>query len=48
MGQFGTFFKGDKKKQKKTLLEKKAHMFISKQSFVLPDVEIIKKGKNEG
>lgn len=48
MGQFGTFFKGDKKKQKKALLEKKARVFTSRQSFVLPQVEIIKKGKNEG
>lgn len=47
MGNFGGFYKGDKKKQKKGLLEKKAHIFASKQSFVLPKVEIIKKGKNE-
>lgn len=44
MGQFGGFYKGDRKKAKKTLLEKKAQMMTQKQSFVLPKVEIIKKG----
>ena len=47
MGNFGGFYKGDKKKQKKTSLEKKAHEQAGRQSFVLPKVEIIKKGKNE-
>lgn len=47
MGQFGTFYKGDKKKPKKTVLEKKAQIYSNRQSFVLPQVEIIKKGKNE-
>ncbi len=47
MGNFGGFYKGDKKKQKKANLEKKAHEQGGRQSFVLPKVEIIKKGKNE-
>lgn len=47
MGQFGGFYKGDKKKPKKVILEKKAQGFAGKQSFVLPTIEIIKKGKNE-
>lgn len=47
MGNFGGFYKGDKKKVKKNLLEKKAQVFAQKQTFVLPKVVIIKKGKNE-
>ena len=47
MGKFGGFYKGDKKKIKKLFLEKKAHILSQKQSFVLPTIEIIKKGKNE-
>ncbi|MCL4338176.1 hypothetical protein M1271_00625 [Patescibacteria group bacterium] len=47
MGNFGGFFKGDKKKAKKSILEKKAQILSQKQSFVLPRVEIIKKGKDE-
>lgn len=47
MGQFGGYFKGDHKKPKKANLEKKANTVMGKQSFVLPKVEIIKKGKNE-
>ncbi len=47
MGQFGGFYKGDKKKPKKTYLDKKANQLGSTQSFVLPQVEIIKKRKNE-
>lgn len=47
MGQFGGFYKGDKKKQKKNILEKKAQVFSQKSSFVLPTVEIIKKGKDD-
>ncbi len=45
MGQFGGFYKGDKKKLKKSILEKKASKLESKQTFFLPKVEIIKKGK---
>lgn len=47
MGSFGGFYKGEKKKQKKNLLEKKADYLSRKQTFVLPKIEIIKKGKNE-
>lgn len=47
MGNFGGFYKGDKKKPKKSFLEKKAQYLSQKQTFVLPKVEIIKKGKNE-
>lgn len=47
MGQFGGFYKGDKKKPKKLILDKKAQDLSRKQSYVLPTVEIIKKGKNE-
>ena len=47
MGQFGGYYKGDKKKQKKGALEKKAEVSVGKQTFILPRVEIIKKGKNE-
>jgi hypothetical protein len=46
-GNFGGFFKGDKRKIKKTILEKKAVRLESQQAFVLPKVEIIKKGKHE-
>lgn len=47
MGQFGGFYKGDKKKQKKINLEKKAQKQLSGASWQLPSVEIIKKGKKE-
>ncbi len=47
MGQFGGFYKGDRKKPKKAILEKKAQKETFKQAFVLPKVEVIKKGKNE-
>jgi len=47
MGQFGTYYKGDKKKLKKTELEKKAHKQLGTTDFQLPQVEIIKKGKKE-
>lgn len=47
MGSFGGFYKGEKRKQKKTALEKKAQGLSQKQTFVLPKIEIIKKGKNE-
>ncbi len=45
MGQFGGFYKGDKKKSKKSKLEKKAKDIINKKSFILPTVEIIKKDR---
>lgn len=47
MAQFGGYYKGEKKKPKRTFLEKKAQSLTSKQSFILPKVEIFKKGKNE-
>lgn len=47
MGQFGTFYKGDKKKIKKSIQEKKAKTISFSQPFVLPKVEVIKKGKRE-
>ena len=47
MGQFGGYYKGDKKKLKKTSLEKKAQRQIDTGSWRLPTVEIIKKGKKE-
>ena len=47
MGSFGGFYKGDKKKQKKSTLEKKAAKDFGSASWQLPQVEIIKKGKKE-
>lgn len=48
MGQFGSYYKGDKKKLKKSLLEKKAvKQMGGSASWSLPTVEIIKKGKKE-
>lgn len=47
MGSFGGFYKGEKKKQKKTDLEKKAQKQLSSNAWQLPQVEIIKKGKKE-
>lgn len=46
MANMGSFYKGDKKKLKKSILEKKAMRQIG-GSFQLPQVEIIKKGKKE-
>jgi hypothetical protein len=46
MGSFGGFYKGDKKKTKKTVLEKKAEKQLGgSSSWQMPQVEIIKKGK---
>lgn len=47
MGQFGGFYKGEKKKTKKDKLEKKANQVMNKRTFVLPEIEIIKKNKND-
>lgn len=44
---FGDKFKTEKKKLKKSLLEKKAQKQMQTSSWVLPQVEIIKKGKKE-
>jgi hypothetical protein len=43
---FGGFYKGEKKKVKKSVMEKKA-LKNSNANFVLPQVEIIKKGKKD-
>ncbi len=42
-GVYGGFFKGDKKKKKKEILEKKAQEI--NRVYAVPQVEIIKKGK---
>ncbi|MBI4064874.1 hypothetical protein HY409_00690 [Candidatus Gottesmanbacteria bacterium] len=47
MAQFGGFYKGDKKKLKKSSLEKKAQKQMGSVSWQLPQVEIIKKGKKD-
>lgn len=47
MGSFGGFYKGEKKKQKKSTLEKKGQKQLSGGSWQPPVVEIIKKGKKE-
>ncbi len=48
MGGFGDLYKGDKKKLKKTQLEKKAQKQLTGTSpWQLPQVTIIKKGKKE-
>ena len=48
MTSFGGYYKGEKKKFKKGILEKKAQKQISADSpWSLPQVEIIKKGKKE-
>jgi hypothetical protein len=47
MGKFGGFYKGENKKLKKSILEKRAKNEIFKQTFVLPKVSIVKKGKDE-
>jgi len=48
MGSFGGYYKGDKKKLKRQILEKKAqNLSNSGSGFVLPKVEIIRGGKKE-
>ncbi len=47
MGQFGGYYKGDKKKAKKGDLEKKAQKQMGGVAWAPPQVEIIKKGKKE-
>ena len=44
---FGDKRQHEKKKLKKSLLEKKAHKQLSGGGWELPQVEIIKKGKKE-
>jgi len=45
MGKFGGFYKGEKKKKKKITLEEKAQRIVFRESFSLPQIEIVKKGK---
>lgn len=45
MGQFGGYYKGEQRKKKKKELENKARNLINQESFSLPSIEIIKKGK---
>lgn len=47
MANFGDMYKGDKKKPKKSQLEKKAQRQMGVTSWQPPQVEIIKKGKKE-
>ncbi len=41
MADSSGFFKGEKKKLKKSILEKKARQLTGKNTFVLPEVEIV-------
>ena len=43
---FGGFYKGEKKKPKKQLLEKRAEKSIG-SIYSVPQVEILKKGKRD-
>lgn len=43
----GDKYKQEKKKLKKSVLEKKAQKQMSSSGWTLPQVEIIKKGKKE-
>lgn len=45
MGKFGSYYKGEKKKRKKSAIEKKAEKLARKKHFVLPKVSVIPKGK---
>ncbi len=48
MGSFGGFYKGEKKKVKKSALEKRAQQqMLSGANVQLPQVTIIKKGKKD-
>lgn len=47
MGSFGGFYKGEKRKQKRDNLEKKAKELSFQKPFVLPKVEIVSKKKKE-
>lgn len=47
MGDHSGFYKGDKKKLKKTELEKKAAKQMTSSAWVLPQIEIVRKGKKE-
>ena len=43
MGSYSGYYKGEKRKLKKQVLEKKAQKQLSAPSWQLPKVEIIKK-----
>lgn len=43
MADSSGFFKGEKKKVKKAVLDKKARQLTGKNTFVLPEVEIVKR-----
>lgn len=47
MGSFGSYYKGDRKKLKKSLLEKRARKVSSGSTWQVPQVEIVKKGKKD-
>ncbi|MBI2612134.1 hypothetical protein HYW54_05345 [Candidatus Gottesmanbacteria bacterium] len=48
MANYGGFYKGDKKKLKKAVLEKKAQILTgSRGGLILPKVEIISRGKKD-
>lgn len=47
MGSFGGFYKGDKKKPKKSILEKKAEHLSGQNTFVLPKIEIVGKRRKD-
>jgi hypothetical protein len=47
MGSFGGYFWKEKKKTKKSVMDKKAKNTLASGGYVVPQVEIIKKGKNE-
>lgn len=42
---YGSFYKGEKKKMKREVLEKRAERFV--RSFEVPKIEIIGKGKGK-
>lgn len=46
MGQFGGYYKGEKKKPKRKKMDKKAQEVMNKKSFALPQVEIVGKKNN--
>lgn len=48
MGNFGGFYKGEKKKKKKTYLDERARKEMQKKSYSPPSVEILRPGKNQG
>ncbi len=47
MSDHSGFYKGEKKKLKKSQLERKASKQLQQSPWSLPKVEIIKKGKKE-